>query len=82
MRGPITPSAACGDPFEGRVEPAHVLGLAGEVAVSKPDEFVLADTIASEAIDCEGIIDPSSRSTRPPEPTNSTWTATRSVPSS
>ncbi len=58
MRVPITPSAACGDPFEGRVEPVHVLGLAREVAGSKPDEFVLADTIAAGAIDCEGIIDP------------------------
>ena len=43
---------------KGGWRPAHVLGLAGEVAESKPDEFVLADTIASEAIDCEGIIDP------------------------
>ncbi len=45
VRVSITLSAAFGDPFEGRVEPAHVLGLAGEVAESRPDEIVLADTI-------------------------------------
>jgi isopropylmalate/homocitrate/citramalate synthase len=41
----ITLSAAFGDPFEGRVEPGHVLRIAGSVAASGPDEIVLADTI-------------------------------------
>ena len=41
----ITLSAAFGDPFEGKVEPGHVLDVASEVAASIPDEIVLADTI-------------------------------------
>src|SRR5215210_4985532 len=45
VRVSITLSAAFGDPFEGRVEPGHVLGIAEEVAVANPDEIVLADTI-------------------------------------
>jgi isopropylmalate/homocitrate/citramalate synthase len=45
VRVSITLSAAFGDPFEGRVEPGHVLGIAGSVAASGPDEIVLADTI-------------------------------------
>ena len=45
VRVSITLSAAFGDPFEGRVDPGHVLDLAGQVAVSAPDEIVLADTI-------------------------------------
>jgi hydroxymethylglutaryl-CoA lyase/(R)-citramalyl-CoA lyase len=45
VRVSITLSAAFGDPFEGKVEPGHVLDLAGEVAASIPDEIVLADTI-------------------------------------
>jgi (R)-citramalyl-CoA lyase len=45
VRVSITLSAAFGDPFEGRVEPGHVLDIAGEVAVANPDEIVLADTI-------------------------------------
>ena len=45
VRVSITLSAAFGDPFEGRVEPDHVLEVAGEVAASIPDEIVLADTI-------------------------------------
>jgi (R)-citramalyl-CoA lyase len=45
VRVSITLSAAFGDPFEGRVEPAHVLGIAEKVAASNPDEVVLADTI-------------------------------------
>jgi isopropylmalate/homocitrate/citramalate synthase len=45
VRVSITLSAAFGDPFEGRVEPGHVLDVASEVAASIPDEIVLADTI-------------------------------------
>ncbi len=45
VRASITLSAAFGDPFEGRVEPEHVLRIAGGVAASGPDEIILADTI-------------------------------------
>ena len=45
VRVSITLSAAFGDPFEGKVEPSHVLDVASEVAASIPDEIVLADTI-------------------------------------
>ena len=45
VRVSITLSAAFGDPFEGKVEAEHVLGLAERVAGSRPDEIVLADTI-------------------------------------
>jgi isopropylmalate/homocitrate/citramalate synthase len=45
VRASITLSAAFGDPFEGKVEPGHVLDVASEVAASIPDEIVLADTI-------------------------------------
>jgi (R)-citramalyl-CoA lyase len=45
VRVSITLSAAFGDPFEGRVEPAHVLGIVERVAAANPDEIVLADTI-------------------------------------
>ena len=45
VRVSITLSAAFGDPFEGKVEPEHVLEIASEVAASVPDEIVLADTI-------------------------------------
>jgi (R)-citramalyl-CoA lyase len=45
VRVSITLSAAFGDPFEGRVEPAHVLGIAERVSQAAPDEIVLADTI-------------------------------------
>jgi len=45
VRVSITLSAAFGDPFEGKVEPKHVLEIASEVAASVPDEIVLADTI-------------------------------------
>ena len=41
----MTLSAAFGDPFEGRVEPDHVLRIAERVAEAQPDEIVLADTI-------------------------------------
>jgi hydroxymethylglutaryl-CoA lyase/(R)-citramalyl-CoA lyase len=45
VRVSITLSTAFGDPFEGRVEPEHVLEIAGSVAAAGPDEIVLADTI-------------------------------------
>ena len=45
VRVSITLSAAFGDPFEGCVEPGHVLEIAEEMADSNPDEIVLADTI-------------------------------------
>ena len=45
VRVSITLSAAFGDPFEGRVDPEHVLEIAARVAASGPDEIVLADTI-------------------------------------
>ncbi len=45
VRVSITLSVAFGDPFEGGVEPAHVLGVAERVAEANPDEIVLADTI-------------------------------------
>jgi hydroxymethylglutaryl-CoA lyase/(R)-citramalyl-CoA lyase len=45
VRVSITLSAAFGDPFEGRVDPEHVLRIAASVAASGPDEIVLADTI-------------------------------------
>jgi len=45
VRVSVTLSVAFGCPFEGRVEPGHVLELAGKVAASGPDEIVLADTI-------------------------------------
>jgi len=45
VRVSITLSAAFGDPFEGRVDPDHVLRVAGKVSEAHPDEVVLADTI-------------------------------------
>jgi len=45
VRVSITLSATFGDPFEGKVEPGHVLDVASQVAASIPDEIVLADTI-------------------------------------
>src|SRR5918997_2490763 len=45
VRVSITLSAAFGDPFEGRVEAAHVLRIAERVGEAAPDEIVLADTI-------------------------------------
>ena len=38
-------SVAFGCPFEARVEPCHVLGIAEQVGAANPDEIVLADTI-------------------------------------
>lgn len=41
----VTLSVAFGCPFEGKVEPDHVLRLAARVAEANPDEVVVADTI-------------------------------------
>jgi (R)-citramalyl-CoA lyase len=45
VRVSVTLSVAFGCPFEGRVEPSHVLGIAQSVGQAGPDEIVLADTI-------------------------------------
>ncbi len=45
VRVSVTLSAAFGDPFEGRVDPDHVLRVAEKVAEAHPDEVILADTI-------------------------------------
>jgi len=45
VRVSITLSATFGCPFEGRVEPAHVLCVAEKLGAANPDEIVLADTI-------------------------------------
>jgi len=45
MRITVTLSVAFGCPFEGRVEPAHVLRVAERVMEEPPDELTLADTI-------------------------------------
>jgi len=45
VRVTVTISVAFGCPFEGAVDPAHVLDIAARVAATEPDEIVLADTI-------------------------------------
>jgi (R)-citramalyl-CoA lyase len=45
VRVSITLSAAFGCPFEGRVEPGHVLDIAKSVSQAAPDEILFADTI-------------------------------------
>lgn len=45
LRATVTLGTAFGCPFEGRVDPARVLRIAEQVAVARPDEIVLADTI-------------------------------------
>jgi isopropylmalate/homocitrate/citramalate synthase len=45
MRVTVTLIVAFGCPFEGRVEPAHVLRVAERVLEAPPDELALADTI-------------------------------------
>jgi (R)-citramalyl-CoA lyase len=45
VRVSITLSVAFGCPFEGRVEPAHVLCVTEKLGAADPDEIVLADTI-------------------------------------
>ena len=41
----MTIGVAFGCPFEGAVDPTHVLALAERIAAAAPDEIVLADTI-------------------------------------
>ena len=41
----VTVAAAFGCPFEGRVDPARVIGIASRVCEAEPDELALADTI-------------------------------------
>jgi (R)-citramalyl-CoA lyase len=45
VRITVTLSVAFGCPFEGRVDPAHVLRVAERVMAEPPDELTLADTI-------------------------------------
>jgi isopropylmalate/homocitrate/citramalate synthase len=45
IRATVTIGVAFGCPFEGAVDPDHVLRLAEEIATSEPDELVLADTV-------------------------------------
>src|SRR5919202_6630699 len=45
VRVTVTLSVAFGCPFEGAVEPARVHEVARQVADTKPDEVVLADTV-------------------------------------
>src|SRR3954462_7362990 len=45
LRVTVTLSVAFGCPFEGAVDPAHVLGVARRVAATAPHEIVLADTV-------------------------------------
>lgn len=45
VRITVTLIVAFGCPFEGRVEPAHVLGVAEQVMQVPPDALVVADTI-------------------------------------
>jgi hydroxymethylglutaryl-CoA lyase len=44
-RGQVTIAAAFGCPFEGEVDPAHVVAMACRLADAQPVEIVLADTI-------------------------------------
>jgi isopropylmalate/homocitrate/citramalate synthase len=45
VRVTVTISVAFGCPFEGAVDPARVLDVAAQVAATRPDEIVLADTV-------------------------------------
>ena len=45
IRATVTIGVAFGCPFEGAVDPGHVLRLTEALAVSGPDEIVLADTV-------------------------------------
>src|SRR4051794_19105594 len=45
LRVTVTLSVAFGCPFEGAVDPAHVLDVARRVAATEPHEIVLADTV-------------------------------------
>lgn len=45
IRATVTIGASFGCPFEGKVDPVHVLRLAALLAEAEPDEIVFADTI-------------------------------------
>jgi isopropylmalate/homocitrate/citramalate synthase len=45
IRVTVTIGVSFGCPFEGAVEPEHVIGLAEQIAAFGPDEIVLADTV-------------------------------------
>jgi len=45
MRATVTIGTSFGCPFEGAVDPGHVLALAEELAAARADEVVFADTI-------------------------------------
>jgi isopropylmalate/homocitrate/citramalate synthase len=45
IRATVTIGVAFGCPFEGAVDPARVLGYAGQIAEAGADEVVLADTV-------------------------------------
>jgi isopropylmalate/homocitrate/citramalate synthase len=45
IRLTVTIGVAFGCPFEGAVQPSHVVGLAEQLAEAGPDEIVLADTV-------------------------------------
>jgi hydroxymethylglutaryl-CoA lyase/(R)-citramalyl-CoA lyase len=45
IRATVTIGVSFGCPFEGAVDPAHVLDLAGRLAAARADEIVFADTI-------------------------------------
>jgi isopropylmalate/homocitrate/citramalate synthase len=45
IRATVTIGAAFGCPFEGAVDPGHVLELAGRLVTARADEVVFADTI-------------------------------------
>jgi len=47
LRTAVTLSVAFGCPFEGQVDPGHVLALAERVAAMEPDAILLADTIGA-----------------------------------
>ena len=49
LRSAVTLSVAFGCPFEGPVDPAHVLGIAERVADPAPNTLLLADTIGVAA---------------------------------
>ncbi len=60
LRYNVTVSAAFGCPFEGEVEPRHVVELAKRVAEAEPVEVALADTIGvaspQQVIDLIGMV--------------------------
>ena len=59
IRATVTIGVAFGCPFEGAVEPGHVLALAERIAGGAPDEIVLADTIG---VGTPGRVAPARRS--------------------